>query len=234
MAAAHVSNCVTTACSGTSDVSTAVAVYIQYCSSAGYALATQVNAVATQSDFNTVSLFADNEFKVLRSCAQNCIWGVGGSVADFIGCREPWYNQCVCNPKMQSSAAANVGRCVTAGCTGTSDVSTAMEVYLNYCASAGYQTAQATALTTTVPAATTNTVGGTTETLSASSGQSPVVLTYTQTATARSPSGSGGGGGGGGGLSTSDKIALGVGIGFGVPTVFVPLILYCMRHRHLN
>jgi hypothetical protein len=229
-AAAHVSSCVVSRCTGNAEVPTAVAVYIDYCSSAGYALATTVTAVAAQTDFRTVSLSGDNEFKVLRSCAQECIWGLCCiSVADFIGCNSPWYNECVCDLNMQSSAASNVASCVSSRCTGNTDVSTAVAVYLDYCASAGYALAsatQASGVTTTV-AGSTNMV---------TKANPPVIITSVTTPPNAGSTGQTTGGpvstdtasGPGGGYSISDKIALGVGIGIGVPT-FIVTVFMCIR-----
>jgi hypothetical protein len=135
----HVSTCISSRCGGDAGIATAVEVYFDYCSSAGYAVTTTVTALPTLLDYSTVSLFNDNEFKVLRSCEQECIWGTCCiSVADIIGCNSPWYNGCVCDLNMQSAAASHVSSYVSSRCTGTSDVSTAAAVYLDYCASAGY------------------------------------------------------------------------------------------------
>ena len=154
-AAAHVSSCVNSLCTvgAKVDAPTAVAAYTDYCYSAGFATAGQA-APTLSLDLHTVSLSQDAGFKLLRNCAQSCIWGSGGSVADFLGCPGPWYNSCVCNANQQPFVAKNVGNCITTRCTGTQDVSTAMEVYTNYCAGAGYGAAgQATVAPTTTAAA---------------------------------------------------------------------------------
>ena len=93
-----------------------------------------VLSIAAQNDLSTCSLSNDPEWLVLRSCASECIWGTCCiSVADFIGCPSPWYNQCVCDLNQQGSAAAHVSTCVVSKCTGNVDVPTAVAVYLDYC-----------------------------------------------------------------------------------------------------
>ncbi|KAF4625628.1 hypothetical protein G7Y89_g12534 [Cudoniella acicularis] len=149
-AASHVSICVQSSCTSGSNVDapTAVAAYTDYCFSAGYTTAGQASPTMSL-DLKTVSLFSDSGFEMLQSCAQDCVWGQMGSVADTIGCAEPWYNMCVCNVAQQPKAMGSVGSCITTRCTGTVDVSTAMEVYTNYCSKAGYSVNAATIVTAT-------------------------------------------------------------------------------------
>jgi len=221
-------------CTDNVGISAAVEVYFDYCSSAGYAIATTV-ATLPRIDYSTVSLSEDNEFKVLQSCEQECIWGTCCiSVADFIGCNSPWYNGCVCDLNMQNAAASHVASCISSQCTSNTDVSTAMAVYLDYCASAGYAlaivaqgstiTAQASRETTTFngdgDTATTMTQAVTTAAVTVSSnGPSTTYATYTPASTGQA---------GHSGYSISDKIALGVGIGIGLPTLLAT-IWSCLR-----
>lgn len=99
-----------------------------------------VNYVLAQS---TISLSDFPEFLLLRTCAQSCIWGYSGAVADVIGCQIPWYDACVCDTKQQESAASHVSSCVQSKCsTGNNvDAPTAVAVYTDYCYSAGFSTA---------------------------------------------------------------------------------------------
>ena len=185
-AASHVASCVNSLCTVGAKVDgpTAVAAYTDYCYSAGFTTSGQ--AAPTMSlDLHTVSLFQDSGYKLLRNCAQACIWGYSGSVADFIGCPSPWYNSCVCNINQQPFAAKNVGNCITTRCTGTQDVSTAMEVYTNYCSGAGYELGVATATTVT---------GGNPLTPTIFPGNpTPTLTSPTQPANTHSGSGSGSG-----------------------------------------
>jgi hypothetical protein len=191
-----------------------------------------VASIAMSNEYSTVSLFEDSEFEVLRSCAQECIWGTCCiSVADFIGCPSPWYNQCVCNLNQQSSAAAHVSTCVVSRCTGNTDVSTAVAVYLDYCASAGYSVstaAQASSATMTINgSASTAPKSNPTVATSAATTSPNNPPTTAPTAPTETPNNTSQGSGSGG-YSISDKIALGVGIGIGIPSLLVSL-LACFR-----
>ncbi|KAH8679624.1 hypothetical protein BGZ60DRAFT_427947 [Tricladium varicosporioides] len=191
--ASYVSSCARSKCITGSNVDapTAAAVYTDYCYSAGITTAGQASPTMSL-DLKTVSLFQDSGYKVLRICAQACIWGSSGSVADFPGCPFPWYNACVCNKDQQSAIARNVGNCVTTKCTGTEDVATAMKVYTEYCSGAGYQSGLVGAKSTADPLTTSTSSNLKASTISSSATSSPrttiqITTAVTVPSTTRAP-----------------------------------------------
>jgi hypothetical protein len=89
----YISTCVTSLCSDNVDVSTAVAIYDDYCSGAGFPISGATAVYISSPDLQTVTIFDRNDFKVLRTCVQNCLYG-NGDVAPGAGCGSPFYNQC--------------------------------------------------------------------------------------------------------------------------------------------
>ncbi|EXJ72523.1 uncharacterized protein A1O5_03669 [Cladophialophora psammophila CBS 110553] len=234
-AGAQVSACMLSRCTDNVGISTAVEVYFDYCSSAGYALATTAATTLPPIDYSTVSLSGDRGFEVLRSCEQECIWGTCCiSVADFIGCNSPWYNGCVCDLNMQNPAASHVASCISSKCASNTDVSTAVAVYLDYCASAGYPLANVARVSSVATQASRETLtfnvnGDTATTMTppvttaagTTSSNGPSTTHAADTPASTNPASHSG-------YSTSDKIALGVGIGVGLPSLLAT-IWSCLR-----
>jgi hypothetical protein len=108
---------------------------------------------------STVSIVSDSGYVGERTCAQNCVWHVGGSddLITFLGCSnsEGWQNACYCRSDLQSSASSFLTSCVNKACsTNPADLATAVSVYSTYCIGAvGSPTApssQGSAATTTL------------------------------------------------------------------------------------
>ncbi|KAH7323688.1 hypothetical protein BKA65DRAFT_511264 [Rhexocercosporidium sp. MPI-PUGE-AT-0058] len=98
--------------------------------------------VIGQVDIKTVSLWTDDGLKIQPDCAQHChgdnYYGTYG-LCHFLGCIDPWYNQCFCNPDRASVATSWVYSCVTSRCKDTAVANSAVVLYTSYCSGAGYQ-----------------------------------------------------------------------------------------------
>jgi hypothetical protein len=98
-----------------------------------------------------LSIGSFNDFKSLRSCALGCFNGGirdGYRVADELDCRKPGVvyvapdNDCFCRPDLQETAVRYLSDCASTSCSGNElDMSSATEVYKDYCSSAGYTAA---------------------------------------------------------------------------------------------
>jgi hypothetical protein len=175
-------------------------------------------------DLHTVSIFSRDDFKVLRPCANYCLYG-GGDVAPGAGCGSPYYNQCWCSSNIAPSATSHISTCITNRCTDDFDISTAVAIYYSYCSEAGYPiafqalTSIAAPLSTIVqttsetPAILTNSPAGTTNSLSPSL---RTVSYPTSTSTSMPPvsasTGSASGGGSRSGLSSGELAGIIIGV----------------------
>lgn len=122
-------------------MATAIDIYYDYCSGAGYPIANTVaRPVASTVDLHTVSIYSRNDFKVLRPCVTICLWG-NGDVAPGAGCVSPFYNQCWCSSNIAPSATSHISSCITNLCTDNFDISTAVDIYYSYCSEAGHPVA---------------------------------------------------------------------------------------------
>ncbi|KAL5315698.1 hypothetical protein ACEPPN_016568 [Leptodophora sp. 'Broadleaf-Isolate-01'] len=109
-----------------------------------------------------VSLDSSEGFNRLRSCALGCYNGGmrdGYLVADQIDCQKPGIvyvppdNDCFCRPDLQETAVRYLSQCVSSSCSANQlDISSATQVYNDYCNAAGYTAA----LPKSVPAQTTS------------------------------------------------------------------------------
>jgi hypothetical protein len=98
-----------------------------------------------------LSIDSSNGFKNLRNCALNCYNGGirdGYLVADQLQCRKPGVvyvspdNDCFCRSDLQETAVRYLSNCVSTSCSGNQlDLSSATQVYKDYCNSAGYTAA---------------------------------------------------------------------------------------------
>ena len=98
-----------------------------------------------------LSLDSSNGFKGLRRCALGCYNGGirdGYQVAQQLDCRKPGVvyvapdNDCFCRPDLQDTAVRYLSNCVFTSCSQNElDVSSATQVYKDYCSSAGYTAA---------------------------------------------------------------------------------------------
>ncbi|KAK0714419.1 hypothetical protein B0T21DRAFT_70980 [Apiosordaria backusii] len=98
-----------------------------------------------------LSLDSSNGFNKLRDCALGCYNGGirdGYMVTDQLSCRKPGVvyippdNDCFCRPDLQETAVRYLSTCVYTSCSQNElDVSSATQVYKDYCTSAGYTAA---------------------------------------------------------------------------------------------
>ena len=89
----------------------------------------------------------------VRPCVSDCIGGnrwmgdYGWEIGAAIGCGtlDP-RNDCVCRPDLQAGGEAYLSSCLDRSCAAnTIDIASGMSLYTNYCTSAGYNRAAATA-----------------------------------------------------------------------------------------
>ncbi|EFR03607.1 hypothetical protein MGYG_06601 [Nannizzia gypsea CBS 118893] len=88
----------------------------------------------------------------LRNCARNVCFeaSLGGSRIGYeLSCPSPLMNDCFCRPDLQVSATSYLSACVNSYCESNSiDVTRAVKIYTDYCASAS-QTRSSSRQTTT-------------------------------------------------------------------------------------
>ncbi|KAF4237033.1 hypothetical protein CNMCM6457_001643 [Aspergillus fumigatiaffinis] len=108
------------------------------------------------ADGTTATLTESTAYASQRPCAKRCFyWGAssqGGAdfLADRIGCEvDPIENECICRSDLQQTADSFLRKCVSDKCGENAiDVSSAVEIYDDYCTSNGYTRATSTAQTT--------------------------------------------------------------------------------------
>ncbi|EGZ76726.1 hypothetical protein NEUTE2DRAFT_161597 [Neurospora tetrasperma FGSC 2509] len=94
-----------------------------------------------------VSIFSYTPYLRQRECVKDCIWNSGPTAEDLIvalGCRGPWINECYCSGnddyEHASTASSFLRSCVAKSCrTSSTDslVTSAFDLYDEYCAEAG-------------------------------------------------------------------------------------------------
>ncbi|KAK3488440.1 hypothetical protein B0T13DRAFT_95484 [Neurospora crassa] len=94
-----------------------------------------------------VSIFSYTPYLQQRECVKDCIWHSGPTAEDLIvalGCRGPWVNECYCGGNNDyehaSTASLFLRSCVAKSCrTSSTDslVTSAFDLYDEYCAEAG-------------------------------------------------------------------------------------------------
>ncbi|KAK4107501.1 hypothetical protein N656DRAFT_785281 [Canariomyces notabilis] len=97
------------------------------------------------------SLGSSDGFNGLRSCARGCYNGGshdGSMLESKLECDKPGLgyqpsdNDCFCRPDLQEIAVRHLSTCVYTSCTQNQlDISSATQVYKDYCSSAGYTAA---------------------------------------------------------------------------------------------
>lgn len=98
-----------------------------------------ISQVTADIDTKTVSIKSAAGYLVARSCVQGCLWTGSSEIVYEIGCSSPYYNQCYCNLDQASSATSFLSSCIPKSCSNSGpDVATAVGLYMDYCASAGY------------------------------------------------------------------------------------------------
>jgi len=74
-------------------------------------------------------------------CVKNCLWQ-GGAADDlvwYVGCSEPFVNECYCRPEQAGTASRFLSECATASCGQAGPALTsAISVYRGYCSGAGF------------------------------------------------------------------------------------------------
>ncbi|KAH8779289.1 hypothetical protein BGZ57DRAFT_332235 [Hyaloscypha finlandica] len=96
-----------------------------------------VSCVASQ-DLHTVSIADRADFKVLRPCIHDCLFG-NGDVAPGAGCGSPFYNQCWCSSiNIAPSTTRYISTCIPTLCSDNVDVATGIDIYYDYCSKAGF------------------------------------------------------------------------------------------------
>jgi hypothetical protein len=106
----------------------------------------------TRSFADQITLKLYPPYNSLRSCGANCFDG-GWKVGSLLKCQpfDTPDNSCFCRPDLQVTAVGYVLSCASTACSGNQlDVSSATQVYKDYCIGVGYSAAPAS-----VPAQTT-------------------------------------------------------------------------------
>ncbi|KAK2811622.1 hypothetical protein FQN50_001964 [Emmonsiellopsis sp. PD_5] len=101
----------------------------------------------------TVSIDQQQGYGDLRECAEDCFAaGISPawSISKELDCdpHDP-IDKCFCRADLQSQAERYVSSCVSASCSNTLDVSSAVSIYTAYCTSAGYTKPKETQVSTT-------------------------------------------------------------------------------------
>ncbi|KAH6657827.1 hypothetical protein BKA67DRAFT_533016 [Truncatella angustata] len=98
-----------------------------------------------------LSIDQSDIYKGQRQCVFSCyeyssIDIVGGPIAEELSCAyRPVQNDCFCRPDLQREAVSYISSCVGRYCSSNPlDISTATNIYKDYCTSNGYLQAQAT------------------------------------------------------------------------------------------
>ncbi|KAH7130803.1 hypothetical protein B0J11DRAFT_261653 [Dendryphion nanum] len=113
-------------------------------------LSTILTLLTSISATGTVSFDSSNGYKNLRACALRCYDGnrQGDNIARQISCDKPGIvyvpadNDCVCRSDLQENVVRYLSNCVSTYCSANQlDVSSATQVYKDYCNSAGYSAA---------------------------------------------------------------------------------------------
>ncbi|KAL2863529.1 uncharacterized protein BJX67DRAFT_384531 [Aspergillus lucknowensis] len=92
----------------------------------------------------SVSITALDAYQSQRPCARNCLeYGYGnepGALAYAVECdSEPEIaNNCLCRDDLQGDAVSYIRECVQSACEKDYDVTVAIDIYNDYCTSAGY------------------------------------------------------------------------------------------------
>jgi len=101
------------------------------------------------------SVASDSGYLQQRGCVKSCLWGdiANGDLSINLGCTAPWVNECYCRADQAPVASSFLSKCVSSVCLGSAsvDVSLALSVYDQYCATAMGTPAQARATTTIDP-----------------------------------------------------------------------------------
>ena len=111
-------------------------------------------------DASTVTIASLESYKIQRICAQGCLLNAGGygyninNLPQYLNCNGyPPLNGCYCRSDLSSSANFFISSCLTTqSCTNVADVTSAIGVYGEYCASVSSENAGVVqvAATTTV------------------------------------------------------------------------------------
>ncbi|KAJ9642400.1 hypothetical protein H2201_004792 [Coniosporium apollinis] len=117
----------------------------------------------------TVTLAELPAYQSQRNCAKYCFFvvssgqGPPNEVARHLSCAvDPIENDCFCRPDLQAQADSYIKSCVGNACTRNAlDISSATQVYNDYCTSAGFQRAEVTASTPTSDTTIKTTTGAT-------------------------------------------------------------------------
>ncbi|PVH81672.1 hypothetical protein DL98DRAFT_165185 [Cadophora sp. DSE1049] len=191
-----------------------------------------------------VSLAASPPYATMRPCAATCLvyqgvwscpWNSGYyDLGIELSCGCDPQNFCYCDPKFAASASSYISSCVNAGCGAdfSGEVTSAMDLYNGYCATANV----AAAVQTTVPSVTASNSAKSTPVanspntnLDANANESSTTSTPdttetpepgTSSVTSEKK-----------GLAQSDIIALAVGLGVGLPSLLLALATFCVTKR---
>jgi hypothetical protein len=105
------------------------------------ALFLQRSQVRSQTLNGDISIFGAADYQNMKACPQGCLYlepldGKNGLV-DILGCDLPVPNACYCRTDQLQLATNAISSCITADCTNVDniDISTAIQVYNNYCSS---------------------------------------------------------------------------------------------------
>ncbi|KAK0099776.1 hypothetical protein ONS95_013333 [Cadophora gregata] len=180
----------------------------------------------------------------MRPCAATCLvyqgvwscpWNSGYyDLGIKLSCGCDPQNFCYCDTKAAASASSYISSCVSSGCGAdfSGEVTSAMDLYNAYCATANV----AAAVQTSAPSIAASNSAKVTSTAilpkthldananNSSSASSPITTEDTKSGTSSANTGNKG-------LAQSDIIALAVGLGVGVPSLLLALATFCVTKR---
>ncbi|KAK1965615.1 hypothetical protein LY78DRAFT_91867 [Colletotrichum sublineola] len=186
-----------------------------------------------------VTLHSEIAYSTARACAANClvyngIWqcGVNAGYQDLgvalqCGCQS--INGCYCNTALGSSATSYISSCISKGCSKVDnwsvDLTSMLNLYDSYCATANVAVVEAQATTTIEGSASSPTVANAAK--SSNIGQSAQTSGSIATGTASTSVQQTAAANEDAGLSKSDIVALAASLGVGIPSLLIAaLTLY--------
>ncbi|OCL06715.1 hypothetical protein AOQ84DRAFT_440663 [Glonium stellatum] len=94
------------------------------------------------------SIGQNPEYEILQTCAQNCIDGSPGALANELSCGVIVYDACYCNTQLLPTATSFISSCVLNACSREAAITSAIAAYTNYCSTASADSVAATAIGT--------------------------------------------------------------------------------------
>ncbi|KAL0940263.1 uncharacterized protein CTRU02_203026 [Colletotrichum truncatum] len=203
------------------------------------------SAATTTGALARVSIYSELAYSTARACAAGCLVYNGQYPCGLVGyqdlgvalqCGCASINGCYCNTALASSATSYISSCVSKGCSRVDnwsvDMSSMLNLYDSYCATANGGVADAPA-TTTGAGSSPTTAGGA---KGQSNGQATRTPAPGSSGTSSADAQQSSAAPDNGGLSRSDIVALAASLGVGIPSLLIAgLTLYFqMKKKRRN